>query len=132
MDHAFCKCEPPFFGLACSRRTVYPANHSAPSPVNFKIYMFVEDCMAAVRLCRGTPPTVLLCRYEFDARLIYAAAPWVWAEVADDVHSIYSAYYHFMGQFLNSTVRTEDPSEASLFYVPLLRHHYAGRLSDRG
>lgn len=37
----FCHCEPPYFSIGCSRRTVYPANHSQPSPVTFKIYMCV-------------------------------------------------------------------------------------------
>lgn len=36
---AFCHCEPPYFSIGCSRKTVYPANYSRPSPVNFKIYM---------------------------------------------------------------------------------------------
>lgn len=34
----FCHCKPPFFSTGCSRSRVYPANHSRPSPVAFKIY----------------------------------------------------------------------------------------------
>ncbi|PSC75115.1 exostosin-like glycosyltransferase [Micractinium conductrix] len=98
----FCKCEPPYFSIGCSRSTVYPTNHSRPSPVNFKIYM-----------------------YELSAQLAY-----------DNVYRygwhghdrIYEAYTKFMEQFLLSPVRTEDPSEANLFFVPAFTYHYSGNV----
>lgn len=31
---------------------------------------------------------------------------------------------HFLSQFLNSTVRTEDPEEAHLFYLPTFTYAY--------
>ncbi|PNH06508.1 hypothetical protein TSOC_007161 [Tetrabaena socialis] len=39
----------------------------------------------------------------------------------------YTAYEHFLRYFLQDTaVRTENPYEATLFYVPMLLYWYAG------
>ncbi|EFN51266.1 hypothetical protein CHLNCDRAFT_141180 [Chlorella variabilis] len=96
---AFCHCQPPYFSLGCSRSKVYPANHSRPSPVNFKIYM-----------------------YELSAQLAYdldlASGP-------EEDH-IHLAHHKFIEQLLMSPVRTEDPSEANLFFVPALSWSYGG------
>ncbi|PSC67269.1 exostosin-like glycosyltransferase [Micractinium conductrix] len=40
----------------------------------------------------------------------------------------YAAYVKFMEQFLTSAVRTEDPSEANLFFVPAFTFHYSGNV----
>lgn len=39
---------------------------------------------------------------------------------------IYLAYQKFQDQFLLSPVRTEDPSEANLFWIPLNLYSYSG------
>ncbi len=39
---------------------------------------------------------------------------------------IYIAYQKFMAKLLVSAVRTEDPSEANLFYVPSFTYSYSG------
>lgn len=46
-----------------------------------------------------------------------------------DMHTPYPCPPHllqFMEQFLTSAVRTEDPSEANLFFVPAFTFHYSG------
>ncbi|KAI3432363.1 hypothetical protein D9Q98_003920 [Chlorella vulgaris] len=99
IDH-FCHCKPPYFSIGCSRSTVYPKNNpSRPSPVGFKIYM-----------------------YELNTQLAYELAYFVGWRAHDP---IYIAYQKFMAQFLLSSVRTEDPLEASLFYVPAFMFSYS-------
>lgn len=44
---------------------------------------------------------------------------------SNQLHNIW-LQLQFMEQFLLSSARTEDPSEANLFYMPLLRSHYGG------
>ncbi|PSC75138.1 exostosin-like glycosyltransferase [Micractinium conductrix] len=96
----FCKCEPPYFSYDCSRSKSYPANYSLPSPVNFKIYM-----------------------YELSTQLAYENMPHVGFH---DHDKNYVAYEAFTEQFLTSAVRTEDPSEANLFYIPEFIYSYTG------
>lgn len=104
IDH-YCHCDPPFFSIGCSRSKVYPKkNSSRPSPVGFKIYM-----------------------YELNTQLAYENAPFVgWLE-----HDpLYTAYQKFMARLLVSSVRTEDPSEADLFYIPSFTFSYSGKTAS--
>ncbi|EFN54895.1 hypothetical protein CHLNCDRAFT_135016 [Chlorella variabilis] len=109
---SFCKCEPPYFSIGCSRSKVYPANYSRPSPVKFKIYMRVQ-----LRACCSSRS------YELNTRDAYDKVPWAGWQKFDEN---YIAYQQFLEQFLLSPVRTEDPSEANLFYIPMLLYGYSG------
>ncbi|KAL4444666.1 hypothetical protein ABPG77_002483 [Micractinium sp. CCAP 211/92] len=96
----FCHCQPPYFSIGCTRKNVYPVDFSRPSPVNFKIYM-----------------------YELDSRVAFEKARHPGGGTYDP-H--YLAYSLFLDQFLESKVRTEDPSEASLFFLPAFNMAYTG------
>ncbi|KAL4427764.1 hypothetical protein ABPG75_001853 [Micractinium tetrahymenae] len=98
----FCHCDPPYFSIGCTRSKVYPANYSRPSPVDFKIYM-----------------------YELSAQWAYDNVRFAGWQGHDP---IYIAYQRFMEQFLDSAVCTEDPSAASMFYIPAFTYSY----SDNG
>ncbi|EFN59690.1 hypothetical protein CHLNCDRAFT_133230 [Chlorella variabilis] len=95
IDH-FCHCQPPYFGIGCTRSKVYPPNYSHPSPANFKIYM-----------------------YELNTQWAYD----------NDHHIAWTGHDPFMEEFLESPVRTEDPSEASLFYIPAFLYSYSGNMA---
>ncbi|KAL4449411.1 hypothetical protein ABPG77_007055 [Micractinium sp. CCAP 211/92] len=98
----FCHCKPPYFSIGCTRSKVYPAKHSRPSPVDFKIYM-----------------------YELSTQWAYDNVRFAGWQGHDP---IYTAYQKFMDRFLDSPVRTEDPSAAHLFFVPSFTYSY----SDNG
>ncbi|KAL4854627.1 glycosyltransferase like protein [Chlorella vulgaris] len=100
-EDAFCHCQPPYFSLGCSRSRVYPANFTRPSPVDFKIYMYELGPQLA-----------------YDLDLASGGIP-------GEEH-IHMAHLKFIEQFLVSPVRTEDPSQASLFFVPALSWSYGG------
>ncbi|KAI3430530.1 hypothetical protein D9Q98_005123 [Chlorella vulgaris] len=97
----FCHCNPPYFSLGCSRQKVYPpiVDLARISPVNFKIYM-----------------------YELPTQLAYDVAAPSSPEAADT----HIAHKKFIEHLLMSNVRTEDPAEANLFFVPALSWAYAG------
>ncbi|KAL4449410.1 hypothetical protein ABPG77_007054 [Micractinium sp. CCAP 211/92] len=104
IDH-FCHCKPPYFSIGCTRSKVYPSNHSRPSPVNFKIYM-----------------------YELSTQWAYENVRmpgWMHGQNHDP---IYIAYQKFMDRFLDSPVRTEDPSAAHMFFIPAMNYAYSGNL----
>lgn len=61
---------------------MYPANHSRPSPVNFKIYMYAAAAFlpawpitflrsTALALRHNTECVAIWCRYELSAQLAY-------------------------------------------------------------
>lgn len=85
--------------IGCTRSQVYPANHSRPSPVNFKIYMYELSTQLA---------------YDYAFQVGYI-----------EHYHIYVAFQKFLSQFLVSPVRTEDPSEASLFFIPAFTFSYS-------
>ncbi|KAL4434418.1 hypothetical protein ABPG75_000859 [Micractinium tetrahymenae] len=95
----FCHCKPPYFSIGCTRSTVYPAYYSIPSPVSFQIYM-----------------------YELDTSWAYEHQQFPAWKNHDP---IYTAYQQFLDQFLNSSFRTEDPSAANLFYIPMFAYSYS-------
>ncbi|KXZ42907.1 hypothetical protein GPECTOR_112g277 [Gonium pectorale] len=106
----FCHCQPGYFGVGCHRSTAYkPA-------------------------AEGTVPDV---RQYTQLKIYMYDLPWNVAfpyEYNDGHHSrdmMYAAYEYFMQYFLNDTVvRTENPYEANLFYVPLLLYFYVGNVKD--
>ncbi|PNH07802.1 putative glucuronosyltransferase [Tetrabaena socialis] len=59
------------------------------------------------------------------------AFPWEMSEHAHGRDQIYSAFEYFLRYFLRDTaVRTEDPLEATLFYVPALVYVYIGNVRN--
>ncbi|PSC72509.1 exostosin-like glycosyltransferase isoform B [Micractinium conductrix] len=98
----FCHCEPPYFSIGCSRNQSHaPAGVSRRSAVQFKIYM-----------------------YELPSSLAYPVEHEAGEPSEDKGQGEYAGYMHFLSQFLNSTVRTEDPEEAHLFYLPTFTYAY--------
>ncbi|KAL4421569.1 hypothetical protein ABPG75_010860 [Micractinium tetrahymenae] len=96
----YCHCKPPYFSIDCSRSKVYPPAHSLPSPVDFKIYI-----------------------YEIPTRLSYENKQFAgWSHF----DQIYVAWQMFLRQFLVSSVRTEDPSAANLFFLGDFVYGYTG------
>ncbi len=47
--------------IGCTRSKVYPSNHSRPSPVNFKIYMY--DLNTQLAVSREREAHVVVCTY---------------------------------------------------------------------
>lgn len=96
---SYCHCNPPYFSIGCTRSKVYPTNYSKPNPATLKIYM-----------------------YELNTQRAYENPYFVgW----NDHDWIYIAYQKFMAKLLVSAVRTEDPSEANLFYIPSFTYSYS-------
>ncbi|GLC68059.1 hypothetical protein PLESTF_000640400 [Pleodorina starrii] len=106
----FCHCQPGFFGIGCHRSMAYqPATLGALPDLRphskLKIYMY-------------DLPWDIAFPYEYN-----------------DGHfgrdPMYKAYEYFMTYFLTDTVvRTENPYEANLFYVPMLLYFYIGNVRD--
>ncbi|PNH00409.1 Tenascin, partial [Tetrabaena socialis] len=93
----FCQCEPPYWGIGCARAKAFePVQGSVHHPYypSLKVYMY-DIPMSVV----GPQP--------FD-------------DGDADVFVIYQAFQRFMEMFLRDTsgVRTENPYEANLFYIP--------------
>ncbi|KAL4427766.1 hypothetical protein ABPG75_001855 [Micractinium tetrahymenae] len=100
----FCHCKPPYFSIGCTRSKVYPANHSMPHPTSFKIFM-----------------------YDLNTQLAYDNVVFYGFTSHDP---IYIAYQEFMDAFLVSPVRTENPEEAHLFFVPSFSYSYSGNVGS--
>lgn len=98
-DH-YCHCEPPYFSIDCSRSKVHPPGSARPSAIDFKIYM-----------------------YELPTWLVYENADSIYFRQHNE---IYIAYQKFIEQLLLSPVRTENPWEANLFFLPALTFTYSG------
>ncbi|GIL47983.1 hypothetical protein Vafri_4706 [Volvox africanus] len=106
----FCHCQPGFFGFGCHRTTAYrPATPGLLPDIRprtkLKIYMY-------------DLPWDIAFPYEYN-----------------DGHfgrdAMYKAYEYFMMYFLeDKAVRTENPYEANLFYVPMLLYFYIGNVRD--
>ncbi|GFR40869.1 hypothetical protein Agub_g1520 [Astrephomene gubernaculifera] len=106
----FCHCQPGYFGVGCHRSQAFqPATPGAIPDVRIvsrlKIYMY-------------DLPWHVAFPYEYN-----------------DGHfsrdPMYSAYESFMKYFLqDNVVRTENPYEANLFYVPMLLYFYVGNVRD--
>lgn len=103
----FCHCKPPYFSLGCSRDHAVPHTAVRPSPVDFKIYMYELSTQFSYPLIRdlGEPRT----------------------EIGT---ALYAAYYKFQESFMHSSVRTYDPTEANMFYVPTFMYEWTGPPGD--
>ncbi|PSC70174.1 ser thr phosphatase [Micractinium conductrix] len=104
----FCHCQPPYFSIGCSRNSSVPAAQmkGRPNQANFKIYMYeLPGRFGAVQRDPGSGPPI-------------------------EGNALYAADFMFLEQFVHSPVRTEDPSEASLFYVPVFPFALTGPGGD--
>ncbi|GAX80859.1 hypothetical protein CEUSTIGMA_g8294.t1 [Chlamydomonas eustigma] len=106
-SRGFCHCKPPWFGIDCSRSKANPERPlSIPSRYRLVIYMY------------ELPHSVSSPAVELDDNL------------PDDI-SIYSAYNQFLDAFLKDwAVRTEDPWEANLFYIPAFTYSYSSNTGN--
>ncbi|KAL4519102.1 hypothetical protein Ndes2526A_g00206 [Nannochloris sp. 'desiccata'] len=101
---SFCHCDVPYWGVGCARSRAYPPqNVSLANPTNFKIYM-----------------------YDLPAYVAYQQGPSGW----QGHDPIYIAYQYFLDSLIKSNVRTEDPSEAHLFFLPALTYAYTSNLGN--
>jgi hypothetical protein len=73
------------------------------------------------------PPTSSL---SPESLLLPPSAPapgWRWH------NELYLGFWFFLERLLNdSSIRTDDPYEANLFYVPALAYYYSGNIGDAG
>ena len=97
----FCHCKPPYWGMACERSTPHaPDPEAILNPADFRIYM-----------------------YDLPTSIAYQ--PSKWAGWASHDHMYMVGYYEFFETFLSSPVRTENPDEAHLFYVPAFVYQHS-------
>jgi len=102
----FCHCKPPWFGLDCSRSKGYPArpNHlpSRKRPVVY-VYELPHSVSSPLELDDNLPDRI----------------------------KIYSSYEHYLDLILKDwAIRTEDPWQANLFYIPAFTYSYSSNLGD--
>lgn len=100
----WCKCKRGWFGRDCGRSKAYTAGSAEPSPYRLRIYM-----------------------YELPWRVasFIDQTGWVFGDV------IYFAHEKFFKNIAADwSVRTENPYEADLFYVPALAYQYSGNLGQ--
>ncbi|EFJ53243.1 acetylglucosaminyltransferase [Volvox carteri f. nagariensis] len=105
----FCKCEPPYWGIGCSRSTAYepvPGSVAYPYFPSLKIYMY------------DIPPNIV--------------GPHQFEDGNGGIHPQYESFLRFQGLFLNdvSGIRTENPHEANLFYIPAFTYYSSSNLGD--
>ncbi|KXZ45845.1 hypothetical protein GPECTOR_50g639 [Gonium pectorale] len=107
--NGFCKCKPPYWGVACSRSKAYePAKDSLYHPYYPSLKIYVYDL-----------PLSIAGPQEFD-------------DGETDIYVIYRAFIHFMEALLRDTsgIRTENPYEANLFYIPTFAYYATSNLGD--
>lgn len=101
----FCHCQPGYWGKDCSRSRAYPPHNAHSSITALKIYV-----------------------YELPTHLSFDMEQYVGFPGHDPT---YIAYKGFMAGLLHDwTVRTENPWEANMFYVPALTYAYSSNLGD--
>ncbi|KAG2486339.1 hypothetical protein HYH03_015043 [Edaphochlamys debaryana] len=108
----FCKCPDGRWGWGCHRSNAYLPQQPQPVPdlrspslTRFKIYMY---------------------DLPWEASFPHEMFEWVHAR-----DSIYQAEEFFIENFLTDTVvRTENPYEAHLFYIPALTMYYSGNVGN--
>jgi len=104
----FCHCEPGWWGFGCGRSKAFslaPEAKAIPSRSTLRIYM-----------------------YDLPARIAY---PGEYDDGAFGRDAMYIGYEYFIKSFLKDwAVRTENPHEANLFFVPALLYFYVGNVRD--
>lgn len=101
-SRGFCHCHPGYFGLDCGRSKAFSGNAGSVKSVSkLKIYA-----------------------YELPSHIVDPYKP-LW------LSSHYTAFEQFMQSFYGDWgVRTENPHEANLYYVPALTYYYSSNLED--
>ncbi|KAG2453114.1 hypothetical protein HYH02_002445 [Chlamydomonas schloesseri] len=103
----FCHCEPGWWGLGCSRSKAYEADEYVPHPTRLKIYVY------------DLPEWVVHMRSHSDEWPLH--------------FPIYLAEHEFFNRLLGDWgVRTENPWEANLFYIPTFTYYYIGNVGFPG
>lgn len=106
----FCHCEKGHWGIDCSRSKTYsllaqanPEGSYSPSKTTLRIYM-----------------------YDLPSEIAFTQA---FDDGAMSIDMMYGSFEFFLQQFLNDcTVRTENPHEANIFFVPALLYFYAANV----
>ncbi|MEW5298057.1 MAG: hypothetical protein WDW36_001219 [Sanguina aurantia] len=105
-SQGFCHCSPPWFGAGCTRSLAFPPReNAATSRLKLRIYM-----------------------YELPANIAF---PIALDDNLEDFTGAYLAYMALKDQLVtDDVVRTEDPSEANLFYVPAQVYAYSSNVGS--
>ncbi|GFR49822.1 hypothetical protein Agub_g11762 [Astrephomene gubernaculifera] len=100
----WCHCQPGYWGHGCTRRKAYTSTVGwRPNPAEAKIYVY-------------DLPTEIIHRREFNDQ---------WAII----DTMYNSELEFTEQLLADwSVRTENPWEATFFFVPLFTYWYTGNV----
>lgn len=117
--HGLCHCSPGHWGADCTRSRAYaplpfqqlmmtnhthPQRHQGLSPVRDRLRVYVYEL-----------PWTVATRLELESGPV--------------IDSIYRAFEIFYAQLLHlPDVRTENPYEANLYYIPLMSHFYTGNI----
>ncbi|GIL62228.1 hypothetical protein Vafri_16503 [Volvox africanus] len=105
----FCKCDAPYWGLGCSRSKAYepvPGSVAYPYFPSLKIYVY------------DVPPNVVGTHQFEDGDI--------------NVFFNYQSFMRFEEMLLHDIngVRTENPYEANLFYIPAFAYYSTSNLGD--
>uniref|UniRef100_A0A7S0RCE8 EGF-like domain-containing protein n=1 Tax=Chlamydomonas leiostraca TaxID=1034604 RepID=A0A7S0RCE8_9CHLO len=106
----WCHCDPGYWGVACARSTGHDqpdkAAQRVPTPTHrLRVYMY------------DLPPDVAHVVEHDDG--------------SNGIFHIYHTFLTFLRMFLNDwAVRTENPWEANMFFLPVLAYYYTGNLGD--
>lgn len=101
--NGFCHCRPPYFGLDCGRQYAWQlAPGASPVPNRAKLRIYV---------------------YELPSHIAFPIS------LDDGVWDVNEPSYHTNSMFLDlllrdADVRTENPWEANLFYIPAMAYSY--------
>ena len=102
----FCHCKPPYWGMACERSTPHaPDPEAILNPADFRIYM-----------------------YDLPTSIAYQPSYWAGWAAHDPIYMV--GFYHFFDNFISSSVRTENPDEAHMFFVPGFFYAHSGNVGS--
>ncbi|PNH07135.1 putative glucuronoxylan glucuronosyltransferase IRX7, partial [Tetrabaena socialis] len=105
----FCHCRPPYFGLDCSRQHAWqlaPGAVHVPNRARLRIYM-----------------------YDLPSHIAFPVA--MDDDITESVFNFYHTYRVFLEMLsVDEVVRTENPWEANLFYVPAQAYSYSSNTNS--
>jgi hypothetical protein len=109
-EAGFCHCDKGYWGIDCSRSRTFslqsqmsPEGSYMPSKTTLKIYM-----------------------YDLPSEVTFTQA---FNDGLTTIDMMYGAFQYFLQQFLpNWGVRTENPHEANMFYIPALLYYHAANV----
>ncbi|KAG2489756.1 hypothetical protein HYH03_011708, partial [Edaphochlamys debaryana] len=107
--HGFCHCEPPFWGLGCARERAWALRPGAvPIPNRAKLRIYVYDLPSHISFPLGLDDNV-----------------------PDTGIDTYASHQIFLDMLLQDPeVRTENPLEANLFFVPARAYQYTSNINS--